>query len=168
MTANAMHGDEQKCYDVGMDDYLAKPFDLTTLLTILTDWLNTNHPNLQKEDLKDITRLPLFDASSLLSKLSGNAAVMKSVVKQFLLNIEEFINEIQKIEKSSNTEELKKLTHKIKGSAATVDCERLSQLALELENLCHTENKTSIKPAIENLLSCLEKTKTELSLSINQ
>ncbi len=173
MTANALHGDEQKCYDAGMDDYLAKPFDLATLLTILTDWLNTKHknkprPNLQKEDLKELTSSSLFDASSLLNKLSGNTTVMKSVIKQFLLNIEEFINEIKKIEKSSNTEELKKLIHKVKGSAATVDCIRLSQLAMELENLCHTKSKTSIKPAIENLLSCLRETRTVLNLSINQ
>lgn len=38
MTANAMKGDEQKCLDSGMDDYIAKPLKLEKLNVMLSHW----------------------------------------------------------------------------------------------------------------------------------
>ena len=43
MTANAMQGDEQKCLDAGMDDYLAKPLKLENLQRALEKWLDTGN-----------------------------------------------------------------------------------------------------------------------------
>ena len=39
MTANAMEGDEEKCLESGMDDYVAKPVKLQALKEALTRWL---------------------------------------------------------------------------------------------------------------------------------
>lgn len=38
MTANALTGDASKCYEVGMDDYLAKPVKNDELKAILLKW----------------------------------------------------------------------------------------------------------------------------------
>jgi signal transduction histidine kinase/ActR/RegA family two-component response regulator len=38
MTAHAMKGDEQKCIDAGMDDYLSKPIEIANLRAILERW----------------------------------------------------------------------------------------------------------------------------------
>ena len=39
MTANAMKGDREKCLDVGMDDYLAKPIQKHELVAVLERWI---------------------------------------------------------------------------------------------------------------------------------
>ncbi len=39
LTAHALHGDKEKCLQVGMDDYLTKPLNKSQLLDILTKYL---------------------------------------------------------------------------------------------------------------------------------
>jgi len=39
LTANAMEGDEQRCQQAGMDDYLTKPLKLDRLQKSLARWL---------------------------------------------------------------------------------------------------------------------------------
>lgn len=39
LTANALQGDAQRCFDAGMDDYVSKPFTLEQLQAMLEKWL---------------------------------------------------------------------------------------------------------------------------------
>ena len=39
MTANAMQGDRERCLEVGMDDYLAKPIRRAALAKTMSHWL---------------------------------------------------------------------------------------------------------------------------------
>jgi signal transduction histidine kinase/ActR/RegA family two-component response regulator len=40
ITANAMVGDDQQCYQAGMNDYLAKPIQKTDLERVITKWIH--------------------------------------------------------------------------------------------------------------------------------
>lgn len=42
MTANAMDEDRQACLDVGMDDYMSKPFNTEQFRDMLDKWLPTS------------------------------------------------------------------------------------------------------------------------------
>lgn len=42
MTANAMKGDKEKCFEAGMDDYISKPINIETILNKLEKWSQPN------------------------------------------------------------------------------------------------------------------------------
>ena len=42
LTAKAMHGDREKCFDAGASDHITKPVDSASLLTRLRAWLSPN------------------------------------------------------------------------------------------------------------------------------
>lgn len=44
MTANAMKGDDDKCIDVGMNDYISKPIDADTFKQKVDLWIGRAHP----------------------------------------------------------------------------------------------------------------------------
>jgi signal transduction histidine kinase/DNA-binding response OmpR family regulator len=45
MTANAMQGDREKCFEVGMDDYITKPMRVDNLVKVLQNWGEKKFPN---------------------------------------------------------------------------------------------------------------------------
>lgn len=45
VTADAMIGDREKCFNAGMDDYLNKPISQDRVSTMLNKWLNPGSPN---------------------------------------------------------------------------------------------------------------------------
>ncbi len=51
MTANAMEEDKRKCFDVGMSGFLAKPFQLYELKTILVDFLENHTAEMKKQQV---------------------------------------------------------------------------------------------------------------------
>ena len=44
MTANAMQGDQEACFDVGMDDYTTKPIRTQELARVIAKWKNSAAP----------------------------------------------------------------------------------------------------------------------------
>ncbi|MCP5160550.1 MAG: response regulator [Hahellaceae bacterium] len=40
VTANVMHGDREKCFSAGMNDYITKPYERHVLLEVLDKWIN--------------------------------------------------------------------------------------------------------------------------------
>jgi CheY-like chemotaxis protein len=44
LTANAMKGDQEKCLEAGMDDYVSKPISLKDLANALRRWTSEEQP----------------------------------------------------------------------------------------------------------------------------
>ena len=55
MTAHALKGDREKCFEAGMDDYIAKPLSRKNLLAMVEKWIKKIADcGLRNADLKSL------------------------------------------------------------------------------------------------------------------
>jgi two-component system sensor histidine kinase/response regulator len=90
MTASAMPGDEQRCLDAGMNDYLSKPIDLTRMSAILTRLLplEAAAPQAPARELPDATP----ELRQLLATLRAQLARHDSSAVDTLDRIQQALN----------------------------------------------------------------------------
>ncbi|MFB9110211.1 GAF domain-containing hybrid sensor histidine kinase/response regulator [Flavobacterium gyeonganense] len=145
MTAHSLVGEQERCYDVGMDAYVPKPFKqamlLETIKTVLTK--DTNQPPKRKIDL-------LF-----LDEMScGNPNFKQDMIDLFIQKIP---NELAQLEEAFNTndmENVKKLTHNMRSSLDIFMLKDLSNFLSIIEQEAIMGKFTSESLDKINILHC--------------
>lgn len=88
MTAHALQGDRDKCLQVGMDDYIAKPMDIQDLRQILQRWLQPSMASSEGVAALDADGLEaevmVFDADLLLRRLGRTLSLAQEACQAFL------------------------------------------------------------------------------------
>ncbi len=144
LTANAMQGDERKCRDAGMDDFLAKPYTLTSLRTTLARWL-PNGGKAQTPAAPERSTAPAappkeainLDVLESLRELdaSGGMDLAKELFRIFLETAPQCLAQVETSILAGDSKGLGQAAHALKSSAANVGAETLSQYYHQLEKL---------------------------------
>jgi PAS domain S-box-containing protein len=147
MTATAMKGELEKCLEVGMTDYMSKPFEFVDLYKKLCQVLQIKVvSDERKEDTLiggySVANKKLYDLSFLsrITKKNELLAILKPLMKN--LNIETALMEIAM--ENGAWVELKALAHKIKGSVGFLKADELYQTLENIENASKDLDKKSI------------------------
>lgn len=151
ITAHALSGDRQLCIDVGMNDYISKPFKKEILIAKVRKWL----PDNIFESAASNVSTPLFeiDKKKLLERMSGDADLTEELIEVFLEDMPIQINTQLELISSGDFEQAAKQAHKIKGAANNVSCGKLGRLAEEIERGC----KAKDQPLVQRLAVELKK-----------
>jgi len=132
MTANAMKGDEELCYEAGMNGYIAKPIDAQKLIQEIARFCHktvsdTTHNASVSFEIQGI------DSIQAIQRLGGNALLYYQFLKHFAKEQANFIQMYHTAISSNDLQAAKRLCHTLKGIAATLGMDDLSHLAQHAE-----------------------------------
>lgn len=155
LTANALSGEEEKCKEVGMDEYLSKPFDQTILYNNILK-LTQIKPIAMESNNSDL----MYDLTKLDRHVQGNPEFKKRMVTLFIENAENDLNNLEKAVSEENWDTIKRIAHKLKPSLDIIGAEQVRKLALDVEGfLPDSSNKeigyTKVERFKTNLMSLL-------------
>ncbi|MFA4985959.1 MAG: response regulator, partial [Candidatus Brocadiia bacterium] len=157
MTAYAMADDYHRCMDAGMDDFLAKPVRQEALYELLRKYADRVIPPVQPGEPvhpeKRSSRLQIMNKPDALARLDGDEDLLREVTGLFSASLPEYIGEARKALKENQVEHLARIAHTIKGAAANISAERISDVALEIEKLARGNATADIGELIAKLES---------------
>lgn len=144
MTANAMQADRELCMEVGMNDYIAKPFDPNQLFAVLLKWLAPESAQAQKTaapkqaPVEKPSGTPLTESKALdvpagLRHVMGNEELYLQLLHKFSENQRGALRGIQEALKADDRETAVRLAHTLKGLCGSIGADVLQAKAEALE-----------------------------------
>jgi len=164
LTAHATKEDRNRCLNVGMDDYMAKPFQPQTLADMLKKWLPKHSscsgdenqlPPLEKQQSKE----EVLDWAGFLDRVMDDQDLAKNIFNTFLNETPKRIEIIQKSVENGDVLIAEREAHTLKGSSANVGAVILQDIAHKIEISANDEDLTmaaSFLPILERQFMILK------------
>ncbi len=143
MTANAMRTDRTAALEAGMNDHVAKPFDLTHLISVILRCMGRGVAEPVPAAVPATLPAPgaplappsAIDAEAALARLGGNIDVYVRVLRAFATRAVALTEQIAALAAppQSDQQALGAALHSLKGVAATVGAQPLADLAAQME-----------------------------------
>lgn len=158
LTANAIRGDENKCFEYGMNDYLTKPIDRLKLFQVLSKYLSANAISSSKMQYIDSSSLAQFDEL----ESTDHPNLLIEVIDLFLNTSVAYVNAIEVSSNSNNLIEANNKAHALKSSALNLGATQLAIICQNIENLNSDTPNSVLKEYVQQLKEIYIKTCEDL------
>ncbi|HNP17679.1 MAG TPA: ATP-binding protein [Fulvivirga sp.] len=159
LTANAIKGDNEKCFDVGMNDYLSKPFHPESLFIVISKHVDQTKLAEQSRNISSNNKVT--NLSYLSSVCDGDQDFIRDMIETFIKNTPPILTEMKNMAANAKWSELSDLAHKLKPSITFVGLESAKELVQAIELSGNTANQTKNMEAMINDLSSIVKVAIE-------
>ena len=164
LTANAIKGENEKCFQAGMDGYLSKPFTVEQLLQIVCEWLD------KKIDaaisiIAKVDQSPLYNLTKLENIAKGNQKFIDKMLRLFIDQVPDSVAEIKMAYKEGDFRKIKKTAHKIK---PTIDIMEIVSLKKGIRDMEKNAEIYQSSEQLESLISQLDEVIGEVVDSLQQ
>jgi len=156
LTAHAITGARDKCITSGMDDFLSKPFSLSSLQLIVNKWLLISQKatikslNLNKNRQIQQDHLPVLNSlnddsaildQSVLNRLGkkkkkDGSSLAEKVVNIYLEQSSRLLEDLTHATQRADVEAVRGISHALKSSSMNVGATGLSVLCRNIEHAC--------------------------------
>ncbi|HET9700686.1 MAG TPA: CHASE domain-containing protein [Burkholderiales bacterium] len=158
MTANAMHGDREKCLEAGMDEYVSKPVAPETVQALLERFGAKRTPAAPAGPVLDQRAL---DDLRLLDE-PGSPSLMQSLLREYLAQAPDSIAQIKAAARAGDAPLLARRAHKFTGTSLTFGSRGLATVCHELEVMAKAGDLRGAEP----LLAALDARHAEASAEL--
>lgn len=134
VTAANVKGEREKCIEIGMDDFLAKPIVKKELISTIKKWIE-----LKKENTPEETTDQHYNEEQLKLYYDNDIALINEIKKMVVEQLEENFEQIKTVILEKDLVNIKKIGHKLYGTASTAGLEILAILSKELELITEYE-----------------------------
>ncbi|MDM8536433.1 response regulator [Desulfobacterales bacterium HSG17] len=176
MTAHALKGDDDKCIAAGMNGYISKPINQQKLFETLANHIIAYweaNPNcrpspkpLEEEIISDSTQMEaseniselssFLDADLAIENLGLTWEIFETILISYYENHREHAQQLIHAYDTSDFEQVKELSHSIKGSSANIGALNLSQVAQKLETASQAPAHALDRQLLDDLVGQLE------------
>ncbi len=133
LTALAIKGDEQKCKDAGMSDYLSKPFEETQLVNMVSKWLGGQEEIENNTALNEIPDQPLFNLSKIEDLAQGDPTFVDEMIDVFIEQAALSVQQMKTAFEKGDAVVIKKIAHRLKPSIDNMCIDILKSEIREIE-----------------------------------
>lgn len=172
MTAAAMKGDYDRCFESGMDAYISKPFRAAELWQAIDQQLRqwdseplagSGAPQsdsvahvVEASPTEASTAVSIIDWNEALANAGGDAALLSELTKIYLDESPRWLQTIIDAISRGDKNLLRLTAHKLKGSLETLGAPHAAAAARELELIAKEASVTRIEDAVATLKQRLE------------
>jgi PAS domain S-box-containing protein len=157
-TANALRGEAENCFAAGMDDYVAKPVEIATLMTKLEQWLplpgraqdSPRGPRASRAPAAPVeSAAPPVDRAIIAEVSGGDAALERDVFMQFLRANQHDAAVLTRALKARDFAAITQAAHRIKGASRTVGAMQLGEACARLEAAARASDWHAVNASLE-------------------
>jgi CheY-like chemotaxis protein/HPt (histidine-containing phosphotransfer) domain-containing protein len=133
LTANAIKGDNDKCIDAGMNDYISKPFKEEELVKSITRWLGNADWTPTATETETMVSTKPYDLAGIRNISRGNDAFVGKLVRLFMDQTPPIVSEIMERFEAGDLATMGALAHKLKPSIDNLGIVDLKETIREIE-----------------------------------
>jgi CheY-like chemotaxis protein len=174
LTANAMFGAKDFFLNNGFNDFLSKPIEISKLNALMEKWIPKEKQEIKKirdgvvfVEESDIA-IPGVDVQKGLSMTGGTNKGYKEVLKLFCRSIKERNSIINSMPDKNSLNLFITTIHALKGAAASIGADSLSETAQWLENAARHGNFDAIRERLREFRTDLNEMLTNIENALSE
>ena len=170
LTANALKSDKEKYIEIGMNEYISKPFNPQELFNTISRLLNLYSAKSVEspEQEKPQPVVNLYDVAGLKELSAGDTSFFNNMILLFISQTEENVNNIREHFTDKNLKQVQSIVHKMRPSVNIMGVHTIKEDLQNIEDLADKAGSTAeLARLIEKVLSVLSKVVRQLKSQYN-